>query len=336
MEDLKPEIGWGTPEPFTRITRFFNGRYVMEVKHDGCQVTVVLGDEANLILSRGRDVSDHFPHLQSAIVPGAAGTVLAGELIANGKRGQLLCSATALLVASTHKALAQQKTYGPAQVVLFDVLGLAATLPLEGPVPSQDYQTRRKILETVHSFMDEDAFALVRQMPSCKESIQAVLDAGGEGVVIKRLDAVNDWYKIKRYSTADAFITGWKPGEGSNAGLVGSVALSVLVPVTDRHTLVTLAKPGGLVRGRYLNHGGKWLEAVEVASVGNFGSEKERRKITGEDGRLRPEYYGRVIEFIGQAIGVNGRVRHPNFIRWRLDKTPIDCTAEQLKIFSRA
>ena len=40
----------------------------------------------------------------------------------------------------------------------------------------------------------------------------------------------------------------------------------------------------------------------------------------------RGAYLGKVIEVRYQYIGDKGRLRHPNFVRWRDDKPPDECT----------
>ena len=112
--------------------------------------------------------------------------------------------------------------------------------------------------------------------------------------------------KIKTFSTADAFVTGWAPGEHANEGMVGSLELSIL----------------------------KGEDVVPVAQVGNL-SDDFRKEITAEDGSLKSEWYSQVVEFQGQGIGKNGRVRHAHMVRLRPDKEMKDCTSEQLDVFPR-
>jgi bifunctional non-homologous end joining protein LigD len=327
-EDLKAEIAWGSADPFAGISRFFTSGYLMETKHDGCQISILLNSQGNMVISHGRNVSSRFPQWRDATIPGADGTVLLGEMVANGANGHLLTSATTLLVSGTQNALALQRPeqYGPAHLILFDILAIGEHITppdMEGPVIHQPYTTRRQFLEVLTPHLEEASsgtISLVSQFPSSKDAIMKVLEAGGEGVVIKKADSCYvpgsrsaGWFKVKRYSTADGFVIDWKPGKNSNQGLVGSLILGVLVD--------------GVVQ--------------EIATVGNLDAVMSgdrctfRKRITSEDGTLRPEWYGTVIEFMGQSIGVGGKVRHPHMVRLRPDKSPEDCTEDQLKVFAR-
>lgn len=326
--DLKHEIAWDSSDPFAGIQRFFNSGYVMEEKMDGCQLVLYLGEERNTILSRGRDVSDHFPVLKYATIPGAQGTTFVGELIADGASGPVLASATTLLVSSAANAVAIQNKYGAAHLVLFDIIDLGLGVRPEnydGPVTDLSYTSRRVLLETIAPHLAEastSTIEIVPQYPSTAATIKDVLDRAGEGVVIKNIASpytpgnrsASGWYKVKRYSTADAFIIDWKPGKGSNKGLVGSLILGVM--------------KDGLV--------------TEVATVGNFPltpgpGQITRKEITSPDGGLKGEWYGQVIEFMGQALGVHDKVRHPHMVRVRWDKKPEQCTWEAMEeVFARA
>ena len=88
------------------LSRYFNDHYVIEPKVDGCRVIMELQSSGNIIYSRGRDVSAHFPHLRDAVIsPAMNGFMLDGELLANGPDGQVLSAATSLLVSSPVNAM---------------------------------------------------------------------------------------------------------------------------------------------------------------------------------------------------------------------------------------
>src|SRR5262249_15464215 len=106
--DLKAEdLGLGqflsNPDP---------DRFAIERKVDGCRINIEVHAEGNRILSRGRDVSDHFPHLKNAAIDGAEGVLLDGELLAGGPDGRILSAATSLLTSTPENAVAKQNQYG--------------------------------------------------------------------------------------------------------------------------------------------------------------------------------------------------------------------------------
>ena len=296
------------------LARFYDGKFVMEPKVDGCRLVIELQADGNIIYSRGRDVSAHFPHLRDAtITPSMNGFMLDGELLANGPDGQVLSAATSLLVSSPANAIRKQALYGNAWFMAFDVLSLGAAA--EGDIMRAPYDARRLALETVIPPLSEAADGMIKIIESFPASPD-ILEKfrNGEGFMIKQRSSLyhpggrsGGWWKFKWLSTCDAFITGWKPGENSLSGMVGSVTLSIFS--TDSRT-------------------------VEVATVGVFTNEF-RRQLTSPTGALKSEYYGQVVEFACQGIGTQGMARHPRFVRMRPDKRNVDCTIDQLNAIPR-
>lgn len=320
---LKDEIDWTLPgsSRFAQVERTYgNGLWAAEPKLDGCRVTLTLGERS--VLRSSRDRSDNFPHLRDLNVPEIIrGTVLDGELIAPDAKitthtgrttDSLLNASTALLNSNPKGAVETQRRHGNAKLYAFDVLSVG-----DADVRHLPYSERRALLErvvgllVVHGSWD---VVLVPQVPVTADAIQTCIEGGFEGVVLKRLSGryseghrSPDWLKIKAFSTADLFIVGWKPGEGSNASQVGSVEVAVV----DEEGAV-----------------------VKVGSVGNFTVDF-RNQITDDDGSLRPEWYGRVVEVLAQGLGRNQRMRHAHLVRLRPDKVWTECTKDQLDNFAR-
>jgi len=60
---------------------------------------------------------------------------------------------------------------------------------------------------------------------------------GVEGIVAKRLDSVYEpgrrskaWIKVKNVATQEVVVGGWRPGQGSRAGTIGSLLLGIPSP----------------------------------------------------------------------------------------------------------
>lgn len=317
--DLNAEIDWKADRPLAGITRFLTADHAMEPKWDGVRCLIIFGDKANRVLAgrSGHDLAGNFPHLRDAVIPGMAGMILDGELIANGEgTDAMLTTTTALVNSNPRHAVEVQRFDGPARFYLFDILHDHAD-----DLTARPYADRRELLETVAEFWATMYPALpvhvTPQWPATADTIRWAMRQGHEGVMIKRLDGPyrageshrdhSGWWKIKTVSTADAFVTGWRPGKNGNRDLVGSLEVAV-------------------------------LDAGRVRVIGHVGNMtvKFRREITAPDGSLRPEWYDRVVEFAGQGIGPNGKVRHPRMLRVRDDKTRDDCTAAgQLAGFPR-
>ena len=110
-----------------------------------------------------------------------------------------------------------------------------------------------------------------------------------EGYVLKE-NANCGWYKVKPLKTVECFVTGIKPGYGKYTGMCGALLVSV-----DR--------------------GGKQVEVAAISGMSDL-----QRSAMGED------TVGRIVEVQFQNLGAGGRLIHPQFVRFRDDKTTTDCT----------
>lgn len=326
--DLNADIKWNAADgsDFAGIARFLTDDYAMEPKWDGVRCLILFGDDHNRVLAgrSGHDLANNFPHLRDAVIPGMAGMILDGELIANGVgTDAFLADTTTLVNSNPRHAIEIQRYDGPARFYAFDILADHED-DLTGRPYGRGDGNRRDMLETVVEFWTTMyptlPVQITPQWASTAETIRWAMRQGREGVVIKRLDGPyvageknrdrSGWYKVKTVSTADAFVTGWRPGKNGNRDLVGSLEVAV-------------------------------LDAGRVRVIGHVGNMtlKFRRDITAPDGTLRPEFMGRVLSFAAQGIGPNGKARHPRLIpnarHWRDDKSREDCTAAQLEVFPR-
>lgn len=114
-----------------------------------------------------------------------------------------------------------------------------------------------------------------------------------EGYVLKAAN-YHKWYKIKPVKTVDAVVTGIAGGKGKYEGMCGALLCSVY----DAH-----------------------MNLVEVCACSGM-TDIERAAIDMSD-------VGRVVEVKYQEVLTHGRLRHPNFVRWREDKRPSECTISQ-------
>ena len=160
-----------------------------------------------------------------------------------------------------------------------------------------------------------------------EEFLERIWEAGGEGVIAKRLDGKylptksrprNGWIKIKRTTTGtlgdsiDGFITGFELGKEGKGfeNLVGSL-----------HISLNLLKQDGSSTTHHI------ARVINIPLV-------DRKRITVLNGDGRPEldasYYNRVVEIEGQAVSARARrLTHPRLIRFRDDKSPHDCTMSE-------
>lgn len=131
--------------------------------------------------------------------------------------------------------------------------------------------------------------------------LEAELKWGSEGIMLKHIESIyvegkkpaKLWYKFKKTSTFDGIVTGYKPGKGKYAGMLGALQVK-----------------------QYVNG---VLEDVAWASGMTDAQRKEfKTKLDAGDTFI--------IEFEAQeAYGTKDRYRNPRFKRIREDKNPQEC-----------
>jgi hypothetical protein len=113
-----------------------------------------------------------------------------------------------------------------------------------------------------------------------------------EGYVLKNGN-MQDWVKLKPRLTVDLIISGYTEGQGKYAGLIGSIVC-------------------------------KTWEGYSVADISGMADDV-RRMISANPN----EYLGQVVEVVYQNVGEKGRLRFPQFLRFRYDKDPQQCVVTQ-------
>lgn len=335
--DLKNRIDWSADGAlrFKPLERdYLNSKHICDLKLDGARMRLFLGASSNTMNTGRRSVktfayierADNFPQIQKLIVPELAGTVLDGEMmppansiiLADGSKTQgPLNSIMAMVNSSPPKARGLQLKNGDAFFVAFDVLQYCGE-----DVMGWTYEKRRELLELIVQTLEEawegdgdSPIKAVPQMEASAESIQRALDAGFEGVIIKRKDSryepgkrPKSWAKIKHMSTGDFFIVGSVPGNGRNEGKVGSMKVAYFDP--------SIAGPDDE------------RSVVYVADVGGITDAFRDELTDPTTGAVKNKYLGTVIEVQAQGRTRHNRLRHPMFKRVRPDKTFEECTPD--------
>ena len=218
----------------------------------------------------------------------------------------------------------------PVAYMVFDVLFVDRT-----DLTSRSLVERRGILEGLIVPSEQ-----IQLSPVTREAgtalYEAAASAGLEGVMAKRASSTyspgtrsRDWLKVKVTFDADVVIAGWTEGEGRRAGSLGSLVMAVydggqlryvgnvgtgfdarsLKETMDRvQGLEEVGTPfkGEVIRSRAELRQAHWVKPSLVASV-------EHRQLTGA-----------------------GRLRAPAFKGFREDKSPEECTWEQLSAEAQA
>jgi len=323
--DLKKQIHWGEEHPFRDIAHHLTPEVALEPKYDGCRMRFFIGEDGSRMNTGRRstvtygylDRSANFPHLAALKSKKHHGTVLDGELMSptaviplkkGGQSKSKLNAAVAIVTVKDQAwAIKVQDEVGPFEFYAFDVLVWRGE-----DVRHLSYIERRRLLRRVMKSMEKPFF---RPTPILKASPAAILwclREGYEGAMVKTKHGPYEsgkrskhWHKIKTMSTLDGVITGWDPGEGRNEGKVGGVKIS-------------------------LNRG-KDDEAWDFVEVGQFGAMDDALRQAMTDDWDSFEH--QVVEVMAQGKTKNGRLRHPQFVRFRPDKYPVDCGMDQLDHF---
>ena len=276
-------------------------RYIAEPKMDGWRLLAhVDGDgKVHLYTRTGNAKDGSLPNIEAELgeqLP--PGTWLDGEAVAMQLDGDKVLhdwgTVQSVLGSGTTKAAAQSEQI---TFVVFDLIshgGIDAR-----PLP---YMKRRAVLE---SLFDKVSFTsriqLSAQVAPSTASADALLAQGFEGMMIKDKLARYasgkrgaGWIKIKPSDNLDCVILDCpKNGQNGFTGMVGSIELGLR---NSQGELVSIGTCSGMdmtTRTDMTKHPENWI--------------------------------GRVVEIKYHAIMPSGGLRHPAFVRVRLDKTPEMC-----------
>jgi ATP-dependent DNA ligase len=294
-------------------------RFACGEKKNGIRGILHIRPEGNRFTSRNRcantyllnELTENIPHLKCLDLRQWQGSIFDGELYLPSEFIKLdafanaLEATTALLHCSPDKARAYQESTG--QRIHYHIFD---TLMANG----QDLTTRslRERLEYLKDFQGfikssgyEEHIRFEKLILSEKEEyFRKIIDAGGEGIVLKDLDApylpgarFQSWLKLKRSNTVDAIIIGYDRGkEWDKKGLIGSLELGVFDECRDLRSI-------GRVSSLSLQKRIGMTELVEGIPT------------------LRKEYLGTVVECRFQELNKNLRGRHLQILSFREGQT---------------
>jgi bifunctional non-homologous end joining protein LigD len=293
-----------------------------ELKWDGVRAILVADEESVRIFSRnGNDVTKTYPEFTDRDCWPPRPFVADGEIIAVGPSGRpdfgLLQGRMKLTrpadVARARKAI-------PVRLMLFDLLHDGGTdlraLPLA---------KRRRRLEKFYSPSDCPVDLSVVLQEQVEHILESAQELGLEGVMAKRTDSryvsgqrTRTWIKLKLDQTQEVVVGGWRPGKGAREGSVGSL----LVGIPDGRHLRYVGRVGS---------GFSWRELTELRQTVDRLARKTSpfQDVPREDAAdahwVSPQLVGEVTysEWTG-----TGRLRHPVWRGWRLDKEPSEVVPE--------
>ncbi|WP_263428409.1 ATP-dependent DNA ligase [Arthrobacter sp. NicSoilB8] len=299
----------------------------LELKWDGVRALIV-GDttQVRLISRNGNDMSASYPELTDRSCWPEQGFVADGEIIAFGRTGRPdfgRLQGRMKLTKAAEVAKAQEST--PVRLMLFDLLFDAGEdlrrLPLS---------ERRRRLERFFrpSGGPVDLSGVIGGDAARHLDIAHILESaaevGLEGVMAKRTDGryvgqrSRSWLKLKVERTQEVVVGGWRPGKGERRESVGSLLLGI----PDGPKLRYVGRVGSGFSARELKELRQQLDALprktspfqDVPEADAADAHWVSAKLVGE------------VTF-GDWTG-SGKLRHPVWRGWRLDKTPAEVVVE--------
>jgi ATP-dependent DNA ligase len=310
-----------------------NNGWQFEPKWDGFRCLVFrTGTRCEMLAKSGKSLARFFPEMVALISRLEPSTfVLDGELIVTG--GDNVPSFDALQMrlhpaASRIERLARET---PATLIIFDILvGIGGENLVDAPLLH-----RRKELEAF--YRRNSAFPQLKLSPFTRDAAVARtwLNASGgtiDGVVCKRLNGVYEpgkraMVKVKRLRTADCVVGGFRYLERER--LVGSLLLGLYNREGELdHVGFTsaIASEDRAALTKYLE---RLIEPPGFTGKAPGGPSRWATEKSTEWMPLRPTL---VVEVQYDHVTGN-RFRHgTKLLRWRPDKTPAQCTFDQLEI----
>ena len=293
-----------------------------ELKWDGVRAILVADEEALRIFSRnGNDVTRTYPELADRSCWPEQPFVADGEIIAVGPAGRPDFGLLQGRMKLTRPAdVARARTAIPVQLMLFDLLHDGGTDLRRLPLAK-----RRQRLEEFFTASGCPAGL----SPVLEERVEHILESarelGLEGVMAKRTDSryvsgqrTRTWIKLKVEQTQEVVVGGWRPGKGGRQDTVGSL----LVGIPDGRKLQYAGRVGSGFSGREL---AELRQTVESLARKTSPFVDVPRPDAADAHWVTPQLVGEVTysEWTG-----TGRLRHPVWRGWRLDKDPAEVVRE--------
>ncbi|WP_461173695.1 ATP-dependent DNA ligase [Arthrobacter sp. Z1-9] len=293
-----------------------------ELKWDGVRAILVADEDAVRIFSRnGNDVSKTYPEFTDRSCWPPRPFVADGEIIAVGPSGRpdfgLLQGRMKLTrpgdVAKARKAI-------PVRLMLFDLLYDAGTDLRRLPLAK-----RRHRLEEFFSPSDCPVDISTVLEDRVEHILESAQELGLEGVMAKRTDSryvsgqrTRTWIKLKLDQTQEVVVGGWRPGKGARQDSVGSL----LVGIPEGRNLRYVGRVGSGFSFRELT---ELRQTVDRLARKTSPFQEVPREDAADAHWVAPQLVGEVTysEWTG-----TGRLRHPVWRGWRLDKEPADVVDE--------
>jgi bifunctional non-homologous end joining protein LigD len=305
LVDMWKSRDWGAQEKFDgRRFAFIDGEFIS--RH-----TSVKTDEK--VVRTG-----NVPHLVKAVKSilgvDAKGLILDGEIVHSKGFG----SCGSAMGSGVENSLEWQEKNGWVKYVIFDMLDR------DNPTNAV-YKRRHEILSGTFKNKSEHIIVpeLVVDVEEKKGLFEKIVKRGGEGVILKKLDSPYEfkrskhWVKVKKVDTYDVVIMGYEEANEWYAEPGEKGADGVLYKEGRKTKYFEKGWIGAVIYGLWNKEKGKLVEVGKCSGL----SDEERKLISDN----RKKYIGTVIEIKANERMPTGGFRHPNFVRFRDDKSAKQC-----------
>jgi len=320
-----------------------DGEFLFEPKWDGFRAIVYRGGQDVYIQSRDlKPLDRYFPELHDALLQQLPdGCVVDGEIVIVTPGG-LAFDALQMRLHPAASRVNKLAAEIPSSFVAFDLLAVDGTSVMDSPQAE-----RRALLERLMSRVGPPLHLtpLTRDHATAERWLNEFEGAGLDGVMVKPVKGryvpgKRTMIKVKHIRSADCVVAGFRFHK-SGPDAIGSLLLGLYdddgklqhVGVTSSFTMDTrkkLVKELEPLRSHALdNH--PWREWASANATGRMPGGQSRWS-AGKDLSWEPLRIERVCEVKYDHMQ-GDRFRHAAvFLRWRPDKSPDDCTYEQLEV----
>ncbi len=287
--------------------------WLLQRKYDGTRVLIVKDGDIVKMIGRSfkNDYSDRYPEIVEEIrnIPEKT-FILDGEL--TFFREGVDVFQTAL---STFKS---KRKFDVAKIMLFDAIMVGGHDLRPHPI-----EYRINVLhDTVHNDGMYKYLKVVDTFTDCAQFLaifQAIVDGGGEGVVLKRAGSTyvggsrNLMVKVKREVDADCVVCGITHGEGAREATFGAL---ILAQYNAAGTLVHVGSTSGFDNRTMVALHDTIMKMPEVPNPCKFPEPARVKRFVPPALVIRVKYMERTQR---------GALRHPAFMDVRTDKQPREC-----------
>jgi DNA ligase D-like protein (predicted ligase) len=304
-----------------RIGKPFSNRdWIFEIKIDGTRcIAHITNGVVELQNRRLRMITQRYPELTDALRQNANNCILDGEIAVFSKGVPDFASLAMREQQSKDIRINYLAKTMPANYIVFDILYKEGESLMNLSLLERKSILRQELqgndFLTIIDFLEQNGEAYFK----------AAIRKGLEGVMAKRAASTyqpgvrsGDWLKIKKHTTLDLVIGGYTIGEGERRPFFGALLLGAY----DSGNLVFIGRVGS---GFAL----KDLEDISQGFKPSIESPFKQPPILRGAKWLKPEL---VVEVEVMEVTKKGHLRAPVFIRKRDDKSPEECTLDQLHL----